>query len=50
MTDEVEENLDVNGVRSCTVVKHRKKRRGTVLEGKSTTDCNACGGERGIRK
>lgn len=41
MVDVDEEDLEVNGIVSYTVVRHRKKRRRTVLEGKSTTDCNA---------
>jgi hypothetical protein len=41
MADGVEEDFEVNGIRSYTLVRHRKKRRRNVLEGKSTTDCNA---------
>jgi len=46
ITEGVEEGLEVNGIRSYTMVRHRKKRR-TVLEGKSTMDCNTSGEERG---
>jgi len=41
MTDGVEGDLEVKEIRSYTVFRHRKKRRRTVREGKSTTDCNA---------
>lgn len=41
MTDVVGEDFKVNGLRSYTVVRNRKKLRITVLEGKSTTDCIA---------
>jgi hypothetical protein len=49
MTVGVEEDLEVKEIRSYTVVRHRKKRRRTVLEGKSTMDCNTSGKERGRR-
>ena len=38
MADGDEEDLDVNGIISYRVVRHRKKGRRTVLEGKSITD------------
>jgi hypothetical protein len=47
ITDGVEERLEVNVIRSYTMVRHRKKRRRTLLESKSTMDCNTSGEERG---